>query len=220
MRLPSEAELASTFRTSRNTVREALALLRVDGLLERKPGFGTVFNERAVEPDPTVVEGPMRFTPDGHSRIEYRNLVLSRVGAPNALARQLGVESASAEVTLFERQTLRDGRPLAFRSCFTTAPVDAFLAIPPDEREIDFWDFLERGLGEPIGEVASSISAVTVDAGSASQLRLAVGSMAILVVNLARLGDGRPVALTFLRVPPEQFHLSYRGVRPRDAGAG
>ncbi len=39
--LPLEAALAREFATSRNTVREALHLLREEGLVERCPGVGT-----------------------------------------------------------------------------------------------------------------------------------------------------------------------------------
>ena len=40
--LPSETALADEFGFSRNTVREALDLLREEGLVERVPGVGTV----------------------------------------------------------------------------------------------------------------------------------------------------------------------------------
>jgi GntR family transcriptional regulator len=39
--LPSEAELATPQRASRNIVRDVLALLRAEGLIERIPGVGT-----------------------------------------------------------------------------------------------------------------------------------------------------------------------------------
>src|SRR5947209_8144946 len=39
--LPGEAALGREFTVSRNTVREALALLRGEGLIERVPGIGT-----------------------------------------------------------------------------------------------------------------------------------------------------------------------------------
>jgi GntR family transcriptional regulator len=40
--LPGEAELVAEFATSRNTVRDALELLRAEGLIDRFPGVGTV----------------------------------------------------------------------------------------------------------------------------------------------------------------------------------
>ncbi len=43
-RLPREAVLAREFGASRNTVREALRLLRDEGLVERCPGVGTTIS--------------------------------------------------------------------------------------------------------------------------------------------------------------------------------
>lgn len=40
--LPHESTLATDYRASRNTVRQALDLLRAEGLVERLPGVGTV----------------------------------------------------------------------------------------------------------------------------------------------------------------------------------
>jgi GntR family transcriptional regulator len=39
---PHESTLATDYRASRNTVRQALDLLRAEGLVERLPGVGTV----------------------------------------------------------------------------------------------------------------------------------------------------------------------------------
>lgn len=40
--LPLEGELADSYGAGRNTVRQALDLLRGEGLVERRPGVGTV----------------------------------------------------------------------------------------------------------------------------------------------------------------------------------
>ena len=41
-RLPSERDLCETFDVSRMTVRQAITLLVDEGILERKPGSGTL----------------------------------------------------------------------------------------------------------------------------------------------------------------------------------
>ncbi|MER6049480.1 GntR family transcriptional regulator [Streptomyces sp. NPDC001793] len=47
--LPDEGALVAEFGTSRNTVREALGLLRDEGLVERRRGVGTVIVGRTYE---------------------------------------------------------------------------------------------------------------------------------------------------------------------------
>ena len=46
-RIPSEAQLGDTYSLSRITIRQALADLERDGLLERVPGKGTFVRRKA-----------------------------------------------------------------------------------------------------------------------------------------------------------------------------
>ena len=48
-RLPSESELADKFETTRGTVRQALAQLTFERLIERRKGLGTFVAGRPVE---------------------------------------------------------------------------------------------------------------------------------------------------------------------------
>ena len=41
-KLPSEQEMAKMFNVSRSTIREALTILRVEGIVETKKGVGTI----------------------------------------------------------------------------------------------------------------------------------------------------------------------------------
>lgn len=41
-KLPSEQDLANIFKVSRSTIREALTILRVEGIIETKKGIGTI----------------------------------------------------------------------------------------------------------------------------------------------------------------------------------
>ncbi|MCC8109147.1 MAG: GntR family transcriptional regulator, partial [Planctomycetes bacterium] len=48
-KLPSEREMAESFQTSRNSVREALRVMENQGMLEVKTGRGTFLRERGDE---------------------------------------------------------------------------------------------------------------------------------------------------------------------------
>ena len=47
--LPGEAELVAEFSVSRNTVREALAILKAEGLIDRGPRVGTHVAQRKYD---------------------------------------------------------------------------------------------------------------------------------------------------------------------------
>ena len=49
-KLPTEMELAEKFHVGRNAVREALKSLEMIGLVQGKPGIGTVLSHNGVEP--------------------------------------------------------------------------------------------------------------------------------------------------------------------------
>ncbi len=83
--LPHEAALGTDYRASRNTVRQALDLLRAEGLVERLPGVGTVVVARkyphgldrvpattsAMTPDPMTPD-PITSDPAAPSPLRHR----------------------------------------------------------------------------------------------------------------------------------------------------
>ena len=56
-RLPSERELAENFQVSRSSLRQALKVLEIMGVISQRVGDGTYLNSAA----PTVLGEPMEF---------------------------------------------------------------------------------------------------------------------------------------------------------------
>lgn len=209
--LPGEDALVDRFRTSRNTVREALALLREDGVLDRRRGVGTVVAPSAPRHDPTKIEGPVYFAADGAARVRYVNLLVASVEPSEELRRRLDVDE-EVEVTLLERLTLIDDDVLAFRSAYVPVPLALVLAAE-DDLHGDYWDLLEAVTGAELTESASTVSMVRADASVASAMQVDEGSLLALVESTTRDARDRTVSLSFLRVPPPHFQLAYRARR-------
>lgn len=55
-RLPGEHQLAESYGVSRVTIRRALAALQRGGLIDRRPGAGTVVRERGIAPAPLTAD--------------------------------------------------------------------------------------------------------------------------------------------------------------------
>ncbi len=110
-RMPSENELAAQYRTSRPTVRRALAVLKAEGLLSSEQGRGAF-----VRPKPHV-----RLLVTGASFRKHRALGLAGFNAqaleqgqrPEQRIRSVATVGASAEVAM--RLNVDEGSPVVVR---------------------------------------------------------------------------------------------------------
>ena len=108
--LPSEAELSEEFGASRVTVRRALELVREDGLIAARQGFGWfVATEpvRAAARRPRHDRGPARRRRPGQRAPGHRVRLRGAAGQGGARC------SASTQVLRVKRVNLADGEPFA-----------------------------------------------------------------------------------------------------------
>ena len=156
--LPSEAELSSEFGASRVTIRRALELLRGQGLVAARQGFGWY-----------VAGEPVRQRLAGLGTIESqlaesgmtneRRVIEFGFGAPPERVRViLGVES----VLRVKRINLADGEPFAVVTVWCPAELGGRLSRQQVERQ-PFYELLDvplRGATQTIGaDGASEIDA-------------------------------------------------------------
>jgi GntR family transcriptional regulator len=110
--LPSEAELCERFSVSRMTVRQALAELTNDGLVERRRGQGTFVAHRPVHRRPGVF---LSFTEEMSRRGVQATSRLLAAGMDEPLrseAADLGL-APDSQVVRVARVRLADGVPVA-----------------------------------------------------------------------------------------------------------
>jgi GntR family transcriptional regulator len=99
--LPGEHQLATEFSVSRNTVREALGVLKHEGLIDRGPKVGTHVARRMYSHGLDALLGLKETFKDlGEVRNEVRAAMV--VTAPPSVARRLGLEPGGQAV-LVER---------------------------------------------------------------------------------------------------------------------
>jgi GntR family transcriptional regulator len=157
-RLPSENELAKRYRTSRPTVRRALALLKAEGLLNTEQGRG-VF----VRPKPHVrllLSGAAfrRHRRAGRSGFnaqveeqgetpEQRVLEVGRVPAPVEVALRLAVEDG-APVIVRRRLFLVNDEPVAVcDSYYPLSIADGTVLAKPERVPGGAYDVIEDASG-------------------------------------------------------------------------
>jgi GntR family transcriptional regulator len=103
-RLPSETELIRRYGVSRNSVRMAVGLLRIEGLVVTEQGRGSFV--RARRP-PRRLGCPRHLKPDEDGDADHRLLSVAIVAPPAQVAARL--ELAPDELALVRRQLLLFG---------------------------------------------------------------------------------------------------------------
>jgi len=185
--LPSEADLSATHGVSRVTVRKALDVLRDEGLLDSRQGFGWFV---AIDPlrqslgrlgtleDQLETEGVLS---------ERRILEFAFVEARGRVRAVLG----SGEVLKVRRLNLADGAPFAVVTvwCPQALAVDISRA---DVERSPFYELVEVELGGAV----QTIGAAAVGARDAELLRMPEGAPALVCERVTHAAAGDPVLLS------------------------
>lgn len=217
--LPDERALGHVLGTTRNTVREALGLLRDEGLITRRRGIGTQIVtakyghglDRLTGLAETLVGyGPVTNTVRA-ARVEPH--------APKAVTERLHLPDGSDAVYL-ERLRSLDGRPLSVDSTWLAPDIGRPL-LDCDLAHRDVFTLIEETTGSRLGSAEVTVHAVTAEPDTARLLGIPTGAALFVIDRLTRLADGRPVDSESLRVRADRFALHtllHRGaVPPRTA---
>ena len=205
-RLPGESALTAQFGVSRGVVRDALALLRSEGLIERLQGAGTFVvtrlrSARAIDALNTRLEA------SDDARMYRDRMSAEEVPAPPYVADRLGI-AVGDTVVHHERLNLIDGIPVTLRSGWMRAATGKRLADHPDELQRQVIDAIETVLGFPIESAELKVEAVVADAATAGPLQVELGAPLLLIERLFRDADGEAVELSFSHIRADRLFLS------------
>jgi GntR family transcriptional regulator len=202
--LPTEAELSVEFGVSRNTIREALATLKDEGLIDRGPKVGTQVAIRKYDHGLDALVGLKEtFKSYGEVRNEVRAAM--SVAAPPAVARRLGLQPGE-QVLFIERLRFLGDLPLSLDKTYLAPDVAADILGHPLETN-DIFALLEEVTGQRLGSASLAVEAVPADAHSAAILQVPEGAAVLLLERLTHLDDGRPVDLEYIRMRGDRITL-------------
>ena len=185
--LPSESELSGAYGVSRVTVRKALDLLRDEGLIDARQGFGWF-----VSTDPVrqalgrlgTIEEQLEQLGVGSER----RVVGFRFVAAPARVRQVLSADAVLEV---RRVNLADGQPFARVTVWCPEELGARLS-RADVEKAPFYELV----GVAIGGATQTIGAAAADAADAELLAVPVGSPVLRCERVTRDVDDTPVLVS------------------------
>jgi GntR family transcriptional regulator len=187
-RLPTEDQLIAEFGVSRAAVRDALAALRSEGLIERLQGIGTlvkrsktimrlVENHGVVEPSPgSMWSGQMRI----------RLLDWSEVRLPEIAANVLDAKAGDRALRI-DYVALFDIAPLGVATNYMRWPEAGKLH--PSQFRTDWYAMCEEA-GLAIAETTFLMEAGLADEHDAALLDIAVGAPVMLAEQVIYGPDG------------------------------
>ncbi|MGC5363323.1 GntR family transcriptional regulator [Streptomyces sp. DT24] len=203
--LPYEDIIGADYRVSRNTVRQALDLLRAEGLVDRQPGVGTVVVCEKYPHGLDRLQG-LAETLREHGRVTNEVRTVGPVPAPAPVARRLGI-AEHTDVLYIERRRLLNGLPLSLDLTYIPMDIGAGL-LGSDLENTDVFRLLESLTGRTLGAAEITLEAVNADAHSATVLETPRGSAVLMLERLTHLSDGRPVDLEFIRFRGDRISMS------------
>lgn len=203
--LPDELVLAAEFGVSRNALREALDLLREEGLIDRVPGVGTVV---VTEKYPHGLNRLMGLAEVLHEHGEVTNDVRAAgpIRPPSSVARRLRLPDGE-QVVYVERLRRLNGLPLSLDLTYLAMDVGRPL-LAEDLRHRDIFSLIEQTSGHRLGTAAVTVEAVNADLHASTVLEVPRGAALLVVERLSHFADGRPVDLEFIRMRGDRLTMS------------
>ncbi|NBH08870.1 GntR family transcriptional regulator [Amycolatopsis sp. SID8362] len=205
--LPCEEDLTVEFSATRNTVREALALLRDDGLIARQPGVGTVVVGHKYPHGLNRLAGLAEVLRE-HGEVTNDVRAADLVPAPAVVAHRLGVPERS-EVVYLERLRRLDGVPLSLDLTYLLPEIGKPL-LAHDLAGRDVFALIEETSGQRLGYADIDVEALNADAETAAVLDVQPGAALLRWERLTHFADGRPVDLEYIRLRGDRLTMRAR----------
>jgi DNA-binding GntR family transcriptional regulator len=185
--LPSEADLSASYGASRVTVRRALEVLRDEGLLDARQGFGWfVASDLLRQRLGRLSTIEDQLSASGITA-ERRILEFAFVVAELRVQRVLGAD----QVLRVRRLNLADGEPFARVTVWCPAALGDRLSRADVERS-PFYELLPV----PLGGATQTIGAASASAADARLLGIPTGAPVLRCERITTDADSQPVLLS------------------------
>jgi GntR family transcriptional regulator len=188
-RLPSESELAESFELSRLTVRQAMAKLADEGLVERKQGVGTFVTPRklAVQHDLSLSSSwRERFEQEGHASSSALLESAQQASLPAEMAGRVAAAEAAGPFAFLKRVHHVDDRPIGTTESWVPGALAPGLAGGSLDGE-SLSATLQNRYGLAAATVDSSLETVLATAADAQLLDTVADVPLFVVAAVSRL---------------------------------
>ncbi|WP_328658148.1 GntR family transcriptional regulator [Streptomyces sp. NBC_00334] len=216
-RLPGENDLMVTHGVARMTARQALSVLRDEGVAEARKGAGVFVREFRPLRRRGIQRLAQRQWGNGRSiwsaDIENRSLEVDRItvadeAAPDGVAAVLSLADEET-VCVRRRRFVLDGKPVLLATSYLPASLVAGTAITQEDtgKGGTYARLAELGC-EPV-HFREEIRSRMPSKDEASQLSMSAGTPVILVCRTAFTDEGRPVEVNEMTLDAASYILEY-----------
>lgn len=197
--IPSESSLAQSYGVALGTLRQALALLVEDGVLQRRHGKGT-FVTKGVDGASMMRFFRFRGADDASSEAPQSRILSSRLRVATTTETHAFGLSQTTQVLQLERLRSLGNEPCLLETIVLPLPMFGQLV----DSEMDAWDdllypMLQQRCGVVIQKTQDTLSFSQLNATQAKRLKLPAGHPCVLVERRAFDMAGRCVELRSTR---------------------
>lgn len=193
-RLASERELSVQYGVNRMTLRQALQVLELRGLLDRRQGAGTYVAEPKIERSADRLFAFSRGIRQRGLTPSARVVLFEQRPADAALARKLGIDER-AQIYYCHRLRLANGTPMMLeKSAF---PAVLFPGLELHDLAVrSIYEIMAGEYGKTIAQAHQTLEAVDASTYEAELLAIAPGAACMLESRLTLDTAGWPVEYT------------------------
>jgi DNA-binding GntR family transcriptional regulator len=189
-KLPTESELQEIFGVSRAPIRQALGKLQSEGLIERRPGIGTVVIDNAVSgPWPAMGGFSSQFSKKWNN-LKCKTLDVSKVFSEQDVTTKLELEPESPTIKV-TRIRIENSTP-TFLLIHHYVDVD-YQKIKDAGEILNMRQFASEVLGVDFSFVTEEIKAVAADEQIGYYLELEEGYPLLQINRVSYNADYQPV---------------------------
>lgn len=193
--IPTEIELQKRFGVSRATIRQAIADLVYQGLLERRRSKGTKVSASHIEARLSDLASFTNEMMNGGFTLKTKILNYKQIQVPERIATLLQLES-SEMVTVMERLRLVDEKPVSLEKWY--APLKAYPGLNPSMFgetgfEQSTYYVLMKHYGLTVRRAVDTVSPQAVESRDARLLQVEKGTPVLLRTRISFDANNHPV---------------------------
>ena len=204
-RLPGETTLSEKYGVSRNTLRQALAILNEDGMIHKSQGKGTIVCERPERKKESTIANPlieMCKVPITHEEISFN------YGCPTDIARDM-LELSSSDIVLACNCIYHSADHITGYS-FTQIPSQYFDQLGLDVSNNDsIKDVIENVLFHFTNNLNLCTKLIYANEMEIEFLHIPLDTPILLIEAMHYDNNGNPCARNKFYFIPEYYHIEY-----------